>query len=166
MLSITLGKIVRHAPACGIINILFDMVCLGLLTLCPLMRISSKSVEFSKFSYRRNLAVSALFLHSKHQKSYQGILGTQEPHLTGSMTSPSLGLTGSFKRTLWFSRFWKAVFTFSRKLHSLNPLNIMEHVYGHCCTSPRFREPSWTFMEPQMETKMDPARLILGDPCR
>ena len=30
------------------------------------------------------------------------------------------------------------------KIHSLNPLNIMEHVYGHYCTSPRLREPSWT----------------------
>ena len=41
----------------------------------------------------------------------------------------------------------------------------MEHVYGHCCTSPRFREPSWTFMDPQMDPKIDPARLILEDPC-
>ena len=40
----------------------------------------------------------------------------------------------------------------------------MEHIYGHWCTSPRFREPSWTFMDPQMDPKIDPARLILGDP--
>ena len=42
----------------------------------------------------------------------------------------------------------------------------MEHVYLHCCTSPRLREPSWTFMDPQMDPKIDPARLILEDPCR
>ena len=42
----------------------------------------------------------------------------------------------------------------------------MEHVYGHCCTSPRLREPSGTFMDPQMDPKIDPARLILEDPCR
>ena len=32
-----------------------------------------------------------------------------------SSHGPSLGLTGSFKRTLWFSSFCKAVFTFSKK---------------------------------------------------
>ena len=42
----------------------------------------------------------------------------------------------------------------------------MEHVYGHCCTSPRLREPSGTFMDPKMDPKIDPARLILEDPCR
>ena len=42
----------------------------------------------------------------------------------------------------------------------------MEHVYGHCCTSPRLREPSGTFMDPKMDPKIDSARLILEDPCR
>ena len=28
------------------------------------------------------------------------------------------------------------------------------------------REPSWTFMDPQMDPKIDPARLILEDPCQ
>ena len=42
----------------------------------------------------------------------------------------------------------------------------MEHVYGHCCTAPRFREPSWTFMGPKVDPKIDPVRLILGDPPR
>ena len=42
----------------------------------------------------------------------------------------------------------------------------MEHVYGHCCTSPRLREPIWTFMDPQMGPKIDAARLILEDPCQ
>ena len=55
---------------------------------------------------------------------------------------------------------------FLKKINSLNPLNIMERVYGHCCTSPRFREPSWNFLDPQMDPKIDPARLILGDPCK
>ena len=40
-----------------------------------------------------------------------------------------------------------------------------EH-HGTRLWSPRFREPSWTFMDPQMDPKIDPARLILGDPCR
>ena len=44
----------------------------------------------------------------------------------------------------------------------------MEHIYGHCCTSPRLRELSGTltFMNPQMDPKMDPPRLILEDHCR
>ena len=42
----------------------------------------------------------------------------------------------------------------------------MEHVYGHCFTSPRLREPSGTFMDPQIDPKIDPTRLILEDPCR
>ena len=44
----------------------------------------------------------------------------------------------------------------------------MEQVYGHCSTSPRLREPSpsGTFMDPQMDSKFDPARLILKDPCQ
>ena len=42
----------------------------------------------------------------------------------------------------------------------------MEYVYGHCCTSPRLREPSATFRYPQMDPKIDPARLILGNPCQ
>ena len=42
----------------------------------------------------------------------------------------------------------------------------MEHVYGHCCTSPRLREPSGTFMDPQMVPEIDPPRLIFEDPYR
>ena len=30
-------------------------------------------------AHRRKLAILAMFLHSKHQKPYQGTLGTQEP---------------------------------------------------------------------------------------
>ena len=51
-------------------------------------------------------------------------------------------------------------------IHSLTPLNIMEQVYGHCCTSPRLREPSWNFRDPQMDPRMYTMRLILGVPCR
>ena len=46
------------------------------------------------------------------------------------------------------------------KKHSQNPHNIMECGFGHCCTLPRLREPSWTVIDNQM----DPVRLILGDP--
>ena len=39
----------------------------------------------------------------------------------------------------------------------------MEYVYGHCCTLPRLKEPSRTFIDTQMDPLIDPARLILGD---
>ena len=42
----------------------------------------------------------------------------------------------------------------------------MEHVYGHCYTSLRLREPSGTFVDPQMDPEINPARLILEDPCQ
>ena len=68
-------------------------------------------------AHRWKSVILAIFLHSKHQKSYQGSLGTKEMPPTGSMPSHgrSLGLTGLFKRTLWFSRFCKALFTFYNK---------------------------------------------------
>ena len=62
--------------------------------------------------------------------------------------------------------FYQKLIHMVRKTRGNFPLNIMEHVYGHCCTSPRLREPSGTFMDPQMDPKIDPARLILEDPCR
>ena len=71
--------------------------------------------------------------------------------LVGICTQASLGITGT------------TVFTFSKKIHSLNPLNIVEHISGHCCTSPWLMEPSRTFMDPQIDPKIDPARLIFGD---
>ena len=69
-------------------------------------------------AHRRKSAILAIFLYSKHTKSCQGTLGTQELPPTGSMTShgPSFGPTGSFKRTLGFLRFCKAVFTFSKEI--------------------------------------------------
>ena len=48
-------------------------------------------------------------------------------------------------------------------LHSLAPLNILEDFFGHCGTLPRLREPSWTFIDPPMDPKIYPVRLILGD---
>ena len=67
-------------------------------TPCP----NPYQADISESPRRRKLAISALLLHSKHQKSYQKTLGTQELAPTGSMTShgPLLGLAGSFKRTL------------------------------------------------------------------
>ena len=49
-------------------------------------------------AHRRKLAILAIFLNSKHQKSYQGTLGTQELPLTGSM--PSLVLHGALQGPL------------------------------------------------------------------
>ena len=31
----------------------------------------------------------------------------------------------------------------------------MEHVYDYCCTSPCFRKPSWTFMDPKLDPRME-----------
>ena len=72
-------------------------------------------------AHRGKLAILAIFLYSKHKKSYQGTVGIQELPPTGSMTShgPSLGPTGSFERTLRFSGFCKAVFTFFFKKYIL-----------------------------------------------
>ena len=57
-------------------------------------------------------------------------------------------LQGPLKGPCDFQDFARLCLPFLKKIHSLNPLNIMEHVYGHCWTSPRFRESSWTFMDP------------------
>ena len=43
-------------------------------TPCP----NPYQADVSESPRRRKLAISALLLHSKHQKSYQGTLGTQE----------------------------------------------------------------------------------------
>ena len=52
-----------------------------------------------KSAPQRKLAISAIFLHSKHQKPYQGTLRTQEPTPIGSETSlgPSMDPTGPLK---------------------------------------------------------------------
>ena len=70
-----------------------------------------------QMAHRRKSAILAIFLYSKHTNSCPGTQWTQELPPTGSKASHghSLGLTGSFERTLWFSRFCKAVFTFSKK---------------------------------------------------
>ena len=44
------------------------------------------------------------------------------------------------------------------------PLNHVDHFIGHCGTLPRLRGPSRTFMDPPMDTKMDPAMLNSGYP--
>ena len=46
--------------------------------------------------------------------------------------------------------------------HLLAPPTILKHFFGHCRTLPRLKGPSWTFMDPQMDPKTDPARLISG----
>ena len=52
-----------------------------------------------KSAPQRKLAISAIFLHSKQQKPYQGTLRTQEPTPIGSETSlgPSMDPTGLLK---------------------------------------------------------------------
>ena len=79
-----------------------------------------------QMAHRGKLAVWAMFLHSKQQKSYQGTLGTLELTPIGSGTShgPSMDPTGSLAWTLWFSRIFQAVYTFSI---FYTPLNMLKH---------------------------------------
>ena len=120
-------------------------------------------------SSHQKSAVSAIFLHTKQQKTFQGTLGTQDHTSIGSRTSlgPLMDPTGPLKWTLWFLRkfqdFWEN-FGLFYILHSLAPLTMLDHLFGHCPTLPRLRGPSWTFMDPKMDPRMDPARLISEDP--
>ena len=41
---------------------------------------------------------------------------------------------------------------------------ILEHFFDRCGTLPGLKGPSLTFLDPQMDPKTDPARLISGDP--
>ena len=120
-------------------------------------------------SSHQKSAVSAIFLHTKQQKTFQGTLGTQDHTSIGSRTSlgPLMDPTGPLKWTLWFSQkfqdFWEN-FGLFYILYSLAPLTMLDHVFGHCATLPRLRGLSWTFMELKMDPRMDLARLISKDP--
>ena len=114
-------------------------------------------------------AVSAIFLYTKQQKTFQGTLGTQDLTPIWSKTSlgPSMDPTGPLKWTLWFLR---KISEFLRKfrnfyfLYSLALLTMLEDLFGHCPTLPRLKGPSWTFIDPKMDSQTDPGRLISGDP--
>ena len=101
-------------------------------------------------------AVLSIFLHTKQQKTFQGTLETQDHTSIVSKTilGPSMDPTRPLKWTLWFLRkfrdFWEN-FWFFYILHSLAPLTMLEHLFGHCLTVPRLRGPSWTFMDLQMD---------------
>ena len=101
-------------------------------------------------------AVSAIFLHTNQQKTFQRTLGTQDHTSIVSKTilGPSMDPTRPLKWTLWILRkfrdFWEN-FRFFYILYSLAPLTMLEHLFGHCPTVPRLRGPSWTFMDPQMD---------------
>ena len=122
-----------------------------------------------QLAHRRKSAVSAIFLHTKQQKTFQGTLGTQDLTSKGSKTShgPSMDPTGPLN---WSSKFSNILEPLSGYvyhfyiIHSLAPLAMLELFFGHCGTLSRLRGPSWTFMDPQMDPKMDPPRLISGDP--
>ena len=49
-------------------------------------------------------------------------------------------------------------------VHYLAPLTILKHFLGYCGTLSGLKGPSWTLMDPQMDPKLDPARLISGHP--
>ena len=101
-------------------------------------------------------AVSSIFLNTNQQKTFQGILGTQDNSSIVSKTilGFSMDPTRPVKWTLWFLRkfrdFWEN-FGFFYILYSLAPLTMLEHLFGHCPTVPRLRGPSWTFMDLQMD---------------
>ena len=46
----------------------------------------------------------------------------------------------------------------------LAPPIILEYFFGHCGTLSGLKGPSWTFMDPRIDPKTDPARQISGDP--
>ena len=79
---------------------------------------------------------------------------------TGSMTIPctSWTLQGPSNKDLVIFEIYMTIFNFIKKKHSLYQLNIMEHICGYCCTLPKLKVPSWTFMD----TKMHP----LNGPCK
>ena len=109
-------------------------------------------------SSHQKSAVSAIFLHTKQQKTLQGTLGTQDLTSMGSKTShgPTMDPTGPLN---WTSKFLNILEPLSGYvyhfyiIHSLAPLPMLEHFVGHCGTLPRQRGPSWTFMDPQMDPK-------------
>ena len=126
-----------------------------LIPLTPLSCVAKVSINFNS--------------QLKQQKTFQGTLGTQDLTFKGSKTSqgPSMDPTGPLN---WSSKFSNILGPLSGYvyhfyiIHSLAPLTMLELFFGHCGTLPRLSGPSWTFMDPQMDLKMDPARLISGGP--
>ena len=47
---------------------------------------------------------------------------------------------------------------------STSPSNHLEHFFDHYGILPGPSGPSWTFMDPQMDPKVDPVNQILGHP--
>ena len=54
--------------------------------------VSESFIRGGQMAHTRKSAMLAIVLHSKHQKSYQGTLGTQELTQIGSMTRPAMVL--------------------------------------------------------------------------
>ena len=119
-----------------------------------------------KFVPQGKLAILAILLHSRQQISYQGTLKTQWWTLIGSRShlGPLMDPTWTLKWTSTFSSLLQAVFIIYILYTPAEPPYHVDHFIGHCGTLPRLRGPSSTFMDPQMEPKMDPPRLISGDP--
>ena len=94
-------------------------------------------------------AASTMLLHTKHQKIFQGTLGTQDYTSVGSKASlgPSMDPTGTLNWTLWFLR---QIPGFLRKFrnfyfwYSLALLTMLEHLFSHCPTLLRLTGPFWT----------------------
>ena len=115
-----------------------------------------------------------IFLHFRQQKMNQGTLGTHRQTLIrsrirlGPYEGPFYGPYRAPKMNLKIFEPLSGCICYFYIIHYtlyiLAPLTMLEHFCGHCGTLPRLRGPSWTFMDPKRDPKMDPARLIPGDP--
>ena len=81
-----------------------------------------------KYAHQGKLAIFAIFLHFRQQKTYQGTLGTQRWTLIGSRTShgPSMDPTGPLKWTSKLSKLsshFQASFAISTSYTHFNHSN-------------------------------------------
>ena len=104
-------------------------------------------------AHRRKLATLAIFSYSKHPKIISRDSRDTRAALNRVHDQP-WSFIGPYRV------FLKGPCDFRDSARLFIPFlkNIMEHVYDHCYTSPRLREPSWTLKDPQMDSKIDPAR--------
>ena len=119
------GKLLLISSICDIFHICLAKIFLENVLRCAVFLLCSTRIPSFYFSYFQPYLNQGggkwlywpYFCILNIKKSYQRTLWTQELPPTGSMTSHglSLGPTGSFKRTLGFSRFCKAVLTFTKK---------------------------------------------------
>ena len=116
------------------------------------------------------MAVSVISLHSMRQNILTDSRDTKADP-TGPQPSicPSMDPIEPLKLTLNCLRnchHLSGCFYYFHIVHSPAPLNVLGHFIGHCDTIGSLRGPSWTSLDLQIDPRMDPVRLILGDPCQ